>query len=101
MRIAELDVFVDGRVRGEDARDDRAVHVERGRAERQQGGEVAQLASLLGEYAALGEVERAIGLLEQALRIGHEIKDPQIIRIVTAQLERLRGGGSGEKPGNG
>jgi tetratricopeptide (TPR) repeat protein len=61
-------------------------------------GEGNALGSLGNAYAALGEVERAIGLLEQALRIGQEIKDPQIVRIATAQLERLRGGGSADEP---
>jgi len=42
--------------------------------------------------AALGQVERAIALLEQALKIGWEIKDPQIIRVTSAELERLRDG---------
>ena len=42
-------------------------------------------------HGNLGEVEKAIGLLEQALRIGQEIKDPQIVRIVSARLEKLRG----------
>jgi tetratricopeptide (TPR) repeat protein len=49
-------------------------------------------------YARLGEVERATGLLEQALRIGQEIKDPRIVRVTTAQLERLRGGGLANPP---
>ena len=44
-------------------------------------------------YADSGQVEKVIGLLEQALRIGQEIKDPRIIQIATAQLERLRDGG--------
>jgi hypothetical protein len=39
----------------------------------------------------LDEVEKAIGLLEQALRIGQEIKDPRIVRIFSANLEKLRG----------
>ena len=43
-------------------------------------------------YADLGEVEKAIGYLDAALRIGEEIKDAQIVRIVSAQLEKLRGG---------
>ncbi len=56
-------------------------------------GEGNALGNLGIAYADLGQVERAIGLLEQAMRIGQEIKDPQIVGIVTAQLERLRGGG--------
>ena len=37
-------------------------------------------------------------LLEQALRIGEEIKDPRIIQIVTAHLERLRSDGATQNP---
>ena len=61
-------------------------------------GEGIALGNLGFAYAALGQVERAIGYCEQALRIGQEIKDPRIIRIVTVQLERLRGGVPAEKP---
>jgi hypothetical protein len=39
----------------------------------------------------LGEVGKAIGYTEQALRIGQEIKNPQIVRNASAQLEKLRG----------
>jgi hypothetical protein len=42
-------------------------------------------------YARLGQVEKAIGLLEQSLRIGQEIKDPQIEGFASAHLNRLRG----------
>ena len=59
-------------------------------------GEGAALGNLGLAYAALGQTERAIGLLEQALRIGQEIKDPQIIGIASQSLERWRGG-SGSK----
>ncbi len=38
----------------------------------------------------LGQVEKAIGYYEQALRIGQEIKDPRIIEVASQQLERLR-----------
>ena len=55
-------------------------------------GEGNALGNLGNAYAALGQVERAIGLLEQAVRIGQEIKDPQIVRVASSQLERLRSG---------
>ncbi len=42
-----------------------------------------------------------MGLLEQALKIGEEIKDPQIIGLVAAQLERLRRCGPTENPSDG
>ncbi len=64
-------------------------------------GEGTALGNLGIAYSGLGEVERAIDLLEQALWIGQEIKDPQIVRIFSAQLERLRGGGSAGKPEEG
>ena len=59
-------------------------------------GEGADLGNLGLAYASLGEAERAIGLLEQAFQIGQEIKDPQIIRIVSRSLERWRGGSGSE-----
>ena len=59
-------------------------------------GEGANLGNLGNAYAGLGQAERAIGLLEQALQIGQEIKDPQIIRIVSRSLERWRGGSGSE-----
>jgi hypothetical protein len=40
-------------------------------------------------YAARGQAEKAIGLLEQALQIGQEIKDPYIVREASAALTRL------------
>ena len=43
-------------------------------------------------------MERAIGLQEQALRIGQETKDLQITGAATAQLERLREGGLANQP---
>jgi len=55
-------------------------------------GEVAPLGNLGLAYTALAQVEKAIGLLEQAHRIGQEIKDPRIIRFTTAALKRLRSG---------
>jgi tetratricopeptide (TPR) repeat protein len=58
-------------------------------------GEGNALGSLGLAYAALGQVEQAIGLLEQTLRIGQENKDVQILRVATAQLQQLRGGGPG------
>ena len=64
-------------------------------------GEGTALGNLGIAYSGLGEVERAIDLLEQAPWIGQEIKDPQIVRIFSAQLERLRGGGSAGKPEEG
>ena len=54
-------------------------------------GEGSVLGNLGIAYARLGEVEKAIGLLEQALRIGQEIKDARMVRIVSAQIEKLRG----------
>jgi tetratricopeptide (TPR) repeat protein len=57
-------------------------------------GEGNTLGSLGLTYAELGQVEKAIELLSQSLRIGTEIKDPRIIRFASAQLERLRGDGN-------
>ncbi|MFY9823556.1 MAG: tetratricopeptide repeat protein [Thermoanaerobaculia bacterium] len=42
-------------------------------------------------YGHLGETTKAIALLEQALQIGRSIKDPEIVRVTTAALARLRG----------
>jgi tetratricopeptide (TPR) repeat protein len=64
-------------------------------------GEGVALGNLGIAYARLGEVERAIGYLEQALSIGQEIKDPRIVQNVTANLERLRGGGGTVPEGGG
>ena len=61
------------------------------------GREGSVLGNLGRAYADLGENEKAIALLEQALDIGRAIMDPQIIRIATDQLARLRGGGGGEE----
>jgi len=54
-------------------------------------GERNALGHLGVAYYRLGQVEKAIGLLEQGLAIGQEIKDPQIVRVTTQHLERLRG----------
>jgi tetratricopeptide (TPR) repeat protein len=64
-------------------------------------GEGSTLGNLGTAYAHLGQVERAIGILEQALRIGQEITDPRIIQFTSDLLERLRGNGSAENPENG
>jgi tetratricopeptide (TPR) repeat protein len=57
---------------------------------RAEGADIAILGCV---YADLGQVEKAIDLLEQALRIGQEIKDPWVTQFVSSNLERLRGGG--------
>jgi tetratricopeptide (TPR) repeat protein len=59
-------------------------------------GEGSDLANLGVAYADLGESGKAVVLLEQALEIGRAIKDPEIIRVTTAELARLRGGGRGQ-----
>ena len=59
-------------------------------------GEGIVLGNLGLAYAGLGQVEKAIGLLEQSLRIGEEIKDPEIVRVSQAQLDRLRGQASSD-----
>ncbi len=41
--------------------------------------------------ARLGEVGKAIALLEGALQIGQEIKDPRMVDFFSAKLEELRG----------
>jgi hypothetical protein len=48
-----------------------------------------------------GQVERAIGFLGQALRIGEEIKDPRMSEFATLHREQLREGGSDEHPETG
>jgi hypothetical protein len=37
----------------------------------------------------LGQTEKAIGYSEQALQIGQEIKDPEMVRVASAALTRL------------
>ena len=54
-------------------------------------GEGIGLGNLGDAYAASDQVQRAVGLLEHALRIGEEIQDPQIIQIASSHLDRLRG----------
>jgi tetratricopeptide (TPR) repeat protein len=56
-------------------------------------GEGSSLANLGVAYASLGETGKAIALLEQALAIGRAIKDPQIVRVASGALERLRAPG--------
>ncbi len=58
-------------------------------------GQGRALGNLGTAYAALGEVKKAIGLLEGALRIGQEIQDPRIVDKASAQLEKLRGSDQG------
>ena len=48
------------------------------------------------ESALLGQVERAIDYLEQSFKIGREIQDPRMVQFVSANLERLRDGGTGK-----
>jgi tetratricopeptide (TPR) repeat protein len=54
-------------------------------------GEGTALVNLGLAYARLAETEKALALLEQSLQIGRAIKDPQIVRVATDQLARLRG----------
>ena len=75
-----------------------AGHLPRDRRPASAGNSLGNLGTA---YAHLGQVERAIGILEQALRIGQEIKDPRIIQFTSDLLERLRGNGSAENPENG
>jgi tetratricopeptide (TPR) repeat protein len=56
-------------------------------------GEGSALGNLGVAYARLGETGKAIALLEQALAIGRAIKDPQIVRVVSGELKRLRAPG--------
>ncbi|HVT59581.1 MAG TPA: tetratricopeptide repeat protein [Thermoanaerobaculia bacterium] len=58
-------------------------------------GEGGSLGNLGLAYASLGKVENAIASLEQALAIGRAIKDPQIIRVCSETLEKLRGAEQG------
>ena len=46
-------------------------------------------------------MERAIDFYEQAVRIGQEIKDPNIVQFASSHLERLRGSGGEPQPGSG
>ncbi len=57
-------------------------------------GEGAALGNLGVAYARLGDTDKARGLLEQALAIGRQIEDPEMVRIATGALERLRSGGA-------
>ena len=59
------------------------------------------LGNLGNAYYSLGQPQRAIESLEQALRIGQEIKDPNIVGIVSSELDRLRGGESETQTGSG
>ena len=52
-------------------------------------GEGSALGNLGLAYRELGEPARARVLLEQALAIGREIEDPQIIRIASQALQEL------------
>ena len=54
-------------------------------------GEGAKLGSLGLAYAGLGQVEKALSLLEQARRIGEEINDPRIVAAATQAIKKLRG----------
>ena len=54
------------------------------------------LANLGSAYLRVGQVEKAIRVLEQSRRIGKEIKDPEIVRVSQAQLDRLRGQASSD-----
>ena len=64
-------------------------------------GEGRVLGNLGNAYFRLGQVERAIDFWEQAVRIGQEIKDPEIVRVFSSSLERLREGGGEAQPGSG
>jgi hypothetical protein len=44
-------------------------------------------------YARVDQVEKAAASLQQALRIGQYLKDPQIVESATAALEKVRGAG--------
>jgi tetratricopeptide (TPR) repeat protein len=59
-------------------------------------GEGSVLGNLGIAYASIGESDKAVALLEQALEIGQAIKFPELIRVATNELARLRGGGGGE-----
>jgi len=52
-------------------------------------GEGTALANLGSVYASLEEVTKATFLLKQSLAIGQAIKDTQILRIASANLEKL------------
>ncbi len=52
-------------------------------------GEGGDLCNLGLAYRKLGELAKARALLEQALAIGREIEDPQIIRIASQALQEL------------
>ena len=52
-------------------------------------GEGGALANLGVAYRALSEPARARVLLEQALAIGREIEDPEIIRVASQTLQKL------------
>ena len=67
---------------------EQALVIDREIGDRQ--GEGSALGNLGIAYAGLGEVEKAIGYLEQALAIGRAIKDPEMVRIFSGHLDRLR-----------
>jgi tetratricopeptide (TPR) repeat protein len=69
---------------------EQALQIARAIGDRQSEGNA--LVNLGLAYAALGQVEKAIAYYEQALQIGQETKDAEILRVASAQLQRLRGG---------
>jgi hypothetical protein len=56
-------------------------------------GEGAPLSNLGSAYVGPGQVEKAAAFLQQAVRIGREIKDPGIVQLATSALEKLPGAG--------
>ena len=50
----------------------------------------AVLGNLGNAYSALGQVEKAIRYYEDALTIGKEIKDPNVISFCEKTLESLK-----------
>ncbi len=53
-------------------------------------GKAEALRNLGVTHAAVGQVEKAILLLEQALEIGRAIKDPEVVGFATEWLKKLR-----------
>ena len=59
---------------------------------------VGRLLGTIGlAYADLGQTEKAIGYLDEAMRIGKETSDPQTIRLASDKLEQLRRDDQGDE----
>lgn len=85
VRVVELDVFVDLRIEREDPGDDRMIHLERGRAHRQQRRRRPERGRMAANDRGLGEMGRMHHRLDQ----GHR---PIVMLGIDAHDFRFEGG---------